>query len=145
MKSGLSFLAILSLISATPAQSDRIDAIIADYRSACQEEGGRFTKSPKAVELVDLIGAGDLSTVLDASLLTCSSTYYFRCGTGGCGLYTLVEGHLSEFLVRGWKVLEQGSRPVLQLQVHGVICDKSGLESCSQSLTFDQSGKPSYE
>ena len=86
-----------------PAWPDAFAASISDAQSTCAD----FAVSPEAVSQRDLNGDGTLDWVLDTAGFSCSDSYGTFCGTGGCGVETLIDGVKGSLLLRSWDTVTE--------------------------------------
>jgi hypothetical protein len=99
------------LLLATPAMAQdpawpkEIASIIAEDKTYCD---GEFSMAPEAVTQRDLNGDGTLDWVLDTSGFSCSTSTGLYCGTGGCGVETLINGTLGSLLLHSWDTVTEG-------------------------------------
>lgn len=89
-----------------PAWPPEFTSIIEEDKSYCS---GEFSIAPEAVSQRDLNGDGTLDWVLDTAGFACSESYGLYCGTGGCGVETLIDGTLGSLILHSWDtVTEEG-------------------------------------
>ncbi len=79
-------------------------SIIDEAKTYCD---GDFSVAPEAVTQRDLNGDGTLDWVLDSGGFRCSTAASLYCGTGGCGVDTLIDGTLSSLLLHSWDVVTE--------------------------------------
>ncbi len=102
---------ILLTLFAFPAAAEdawpqEFAAFIADAQTQC----GGFSVAPEAVSRRDLNGDGTADWVLDTAGFACADSYGTFCGTGGCGVETLIDGVQGSLLLRSWDtVTEDGT------------------------------------
>jgi hypothetical protein len=100
----------LSLLSLSPAQAQEaawpheLTGMIEEARSVCS---GDFSLAPETVVQRDLNGDGTLDWVLDSAGFACSDSYGLYCGTGGCGVETLIDGRLGSLLLHRWDTVTE--------------------------------------
>jgi hypothetical protein len=104
------------LILATPAYAEEpawppeFAQVIDEARSYCQ---GSFSVAPETVVQRDLNGDGTQDWILDAVGFSCSDSYGLYCGTGGCGVETLIDGVRGSLLLHSWEVVTEGGATYL--------------------------------
>jgi hypothetical protein len=93
--------------AAQDAWPPEFTSIIAEDKSICD---GAFTIAPETVTQRDLNGDGTLDWILDTAGFDCSASHGLYCGTGGCGVETLIDGTLGSLLLHSWDtVTEDGA------------------------------------
>lgn len=93
-----------------PAWPQEFVSIIDEAKSYCE---GEFSVAPEAVSQRDLNGDGALDWVLDSAGFACSDSYGLYCGTGGCGVETLIDGTLGSLLLHEWDTVTEGGTTYL--------------------------------
>ena len=137
MKSALFTLLLL----AAPALSQTsVETVIAEARADCTALGGTLSVGKGTISRPDLDGDGRADTLVDTARLSCSAAASLFCGTGGCGITTLVGSRRDEFLARGWKLLRWDGKPILLLAVHGSECGGIGADRCVRAVLFTETG-----
>ncbi len=79
-------------------------SIIAESSTMCDG----FSVSPEAVSQRDLNGDGTADWVLDTAGFACANSYGIFCGTGGCGVETLIDGVRGSLLLHSWDTVSEG-------------------------------------
>jgi hypothetical protein len=99
-------LLILALPAAAeePVWPDEFASIIEEAGSYCS---GDFNVAPETVTQRDLNGDGTQDWILDAAGFSCSDSYGLYCGTGGCGVETLIDGTLASLLLHSWDTVTE--------------------------------------
>ncbi len=97
-------LALLLLVSPAAAQDwpPEVTAVVEDARATCS---GDFSAAPQAVTATDLNGDGTRDWVIDSGFFRCSDSYGTYCGTGGCGVDTVVDGIRTSFTFHSWDTM----------------------------------------
>lgn len=131
-----------TLSLALPASaSEPVDAVIDKAQQDCRSfENGVFAMTDRAVSLVDLTGDGKAEKIIDARQFSCSSAASLFCGTGGCMLTVIAEGKPTEFLAKGWKVIQWDRQAILLLAVHGSACGGTNLRLCFKAVVWSEDG-----
>ncbi len=129
-----SLVATLVLALALPGPSfaaDAAEAVIEAARGECRSlEKGVLEVQDGAVTRIDVSGDGKPDAIVDSSKFACSSAASFFCGTGGCAVTIIVDGQATDFLAKGWKVVDWNGAPVVLLAVHGNACGGTNLRRC---------------
>ncbi|MEM1048462.1 MAG: hypothetical protein AAGL24_20085 [Pseudomonadota bacterium] len=137
-----SLVATLVLTLALPGPSfaaDSVEAVIETARGECRSlENGVLEVQDGAVTRIDVSGDGEPDAVVDSSKFACSSSASFFCGTGGCAVTIIVDGKTTDFLAKGWKVIDWNDAPVLLLAVHGNACGGTNLRRCVISYVWSE-------
>lgn len=127
------------LVTASAGASDAGDAIIQKARQECQSfENGVLEITDKAITRVDLTGDGEPDELVDSRAFSCSSAASLFCGTGGCSLTAIVGGSTTEFLAKGWRIVDWDGQPVLLLAVHGSECGGTNLRRCYNAMAWSE-------
>ncbi len=129
----------LSAFVALPASAqgtDPVRSILDEAESFCASfENGTFDAG-EAVQEVDLDGVAPLDTVIDSSQFACSSMASAYCGTGGCALWTIVEGQTHEFQAEAWDVITWLEGPILLVMRDGGWCGGYGAQFCFEAVNW---------
>lgn len=95
--------ALFLLLLATPAAAQdwppEVAAIVDEAKGICD---GTFTAAPEAVSQRDLNGDGTADWIVDSGAFQCSTSTSLYCGTGGCGVDTLIDGTRGSLLLHSW-------------------------------------------
>jgi hypothetical protein len=108
--------AIIALGIALPAAAQdaawppQLVSIIDEARRYCD---GEFSTGPEALVQRDLNGDGTPDWVLASAGFRCSTAASLYCGTGGCGVDTLIDGTLSGLLLHSWDTVTDGGTTYL--------------------------------
>ena len=100
----------LLLLTLSPALAEEaagppaFASIIDEARTYCD---GEFTASPETVVQKDLNGDGTPDWILDSAGFDCSTAHGLYCGTGGCGVDTLIDGTLGSLIRHSWEVVTE--------------------------------------
>ena len=146
-------LLMLCLLPGTSPAAGPVDTVIAGIRAECAAiDNGVLTVETGAVRSMDLTGDGKQDAVIDGQDLSCSSSRTLFCGgTGGCRLFLMAGGTVTEEMSKGWTLARLGQMPVVLLQVHGSECGGTNLRRCVKALVWsdgafraagDQTGRP---
>ena len=120
--------------------SEAATAVVDQARADCRAfEDGVLETTDEAITLIDLTGDGRPDELVDAAGFHCSSGNLF-CGTGGCPVTAIVDGAPTEFLAKGWTVVDWGPLSVLLLQVHGSACGGTNLRTCVEAVVWSEDG-----
>lgn len=133
--------AALTLVSTTlPASaSEAASQVIDQARRDCRLfENGVLETTPQAIAFADLTGDAKPEEIVDASQFSCSTAASLFCGTGGCTITVIVDGTATEFLAKGWKVVDWSGQPILLLAVHGSACGGTNLRRCFKALVWSE-------
>lgn len=106
--------ALAVLLLATPAAAQdwppEVASIVDESKSVCD---GTFTAPPEAVSQRDLNGDGTADWVVDSGAFQCSTSVSLYCGTGGCGVDTLINGTRGALLLQSWDTVTEGGTTYL--------------------------------
>lgn len=128
------------LVSAVPAiASELTTKIIDEARKECNSfEDGILELEDGAVSNIDITGDGKLNEIIDSGKLSCSSARSLFCGTGGCTVHLVTDLSSTEFLAKGWKIVNWYEQPIVLLAVHGSECGGNNLRRCYQALVWSE-------
>ena len=93
------FLLAAPALAQEPAWPQEFALMIDEAKSYCD---GDFSVAPEAVTQRDLNGDGTQDWILDSAGFSCSDSSGLYCGTGGCGVETLIDGTISSLLLHSW-------------------------------------------
>lgn len=115
------------------------DALLSELRRDCALwEEGALHVGERAVVEIDLTGDGSRETLVDTSYIECSATPISPyCGSGGCSLFAYVGGGVFEWQVRGWRVIDWDTEPVLMIGRDGAWCGVSSAGFCIEALYWN--------
>lgn len=134
--------ATLVLALALPGPSfaaDSAEAVIEAARGECRSlENGVLEVQDGAVTRIDVSGDGEPDAIVDSARFSCSSSASFFCGTGGCAVTVVVDGKATDFLAKGWTVVDWNDAPVLLLAVHGNACGGTNLRRCVIAFVWSE-------
>ena len=106
--------ALALLFLATPALAQdwppKVAAIVEESQSICE---GTFTAAPEAVSQRDLNGDGTSDWVIDSGAFQCSDSTGTYCGTGGCGVDTVIDDTRGSLLLHSWDTVTEGGTTYL--------------------------------
>ncbi|MEM6934341.1 MAG: hypothetical protein AAF526_12240 [Pseudomonadota bacterium] len=114
-----------------PAQATSPEEVLDQARSDCNGlDNGILEAGEDAIVRVDVSGDGQPDEIVDANHLSCTSARSLFCGTGGCAVTVIVDGTTTEFLAKGWQVVDFAGSPVFLLAVHGSECGGDNTRRC---------------
>ena len=87
-----------------------VQAIVNENSAVCEEP---MEMRDGAVTQVDLNGDGRQDWVIDGSAMACPELTTAFCGSAGCSVTTLIDGHRGDLLLHGWGVETAGGKTFL--------------------------------
>lgn len=113
--------------------------VIESARKSCRDlENGYLDRTDKALSRADLNGDGRPDDIVDYCQFECSTAATLFHGTGGCLLSVVVDGKISEFVAKKWKIVDWSGRSILLLSVHGSQCGGTNQRQCYRAVTWSE-------
>lgn len=131
-------LVFLASCTSVLAASSEAQSLIERAAADCQSlENGAFDQGGALTEITLRSQFGDIAAELvDESKYTCSSAASLYCGSGGCMLNLVADGHVRAWQATGWQLIEWGPDTILLIGRDGVWCGGSGAEVCYEALVW---------
>lgn len=136
-------LSVLLRCTVALAAPDVVAAAEAGIEQDCRSGGGRPSPKPGFETTVDLNGDGQPDYIIDGSRMDCLGGMSFSCGASGACLAEIYMsgpgGYRLVFQdnVYGFVIDHSKQTPSLSVSWHGVHCNKTGAEGCTQALVWN--------